>query len=110
MAFPARVLLLAALTLGILAVPLVGESQQRAMPVVGVLSSRSPNDSAAIMASSRRGLADAGYVEGRNVALEHRWAEGRYDRLPGLAADLVNHRVSVLAVPGGMGGALAAKG
>jgi ABC-type uncharacterized transport system substrate-binding protein len=88
--------------------PLAAHAQQ-AMPVVGVLSSRAANDSGAIMAAFRSGLTDNGYVEGVNVAIEYRWAEGDYKRLPALAADLVSRHVSVLAVPGGMGGALAAK-
>src|SRR5882672_2676276 len=77
--------------------PLAARGQPSAMPVIGFLSARSPAESAQHVAFFQRGLNETGYVEGRNVAIDYRWAEGRYDRLPALASDLVAHRVSVLA-------------
>jgi putative tryptophan/tyrosine transport system substrate-binding protein len=79
------------------------------MPVIGYLGPESPGPFASRVQAFRDGLAEAGYVEGRNVAVEFRWAEGRYDRLPALAIDLANHRVDVLVAPGGAPTALAAK-
>jgi putative tryptophan/tyrosine transport system substrate-binding protein len=69
--------------------PLAARAQQRVMSVVGFLASRSPVDSADVVAAFRKGLDESGFIEGQNVAIAYRWAQGRYDRLPALAADLV---------------------
>ena len=87
--------------------PFAARAQQPGMPVVGVLVGGSADPK--FLVSFRQGLAEAGYVEGQNVMLEYRWAEGRYDRLPELAADLVRHQVSVIAVPSSTPASLAAK-
>jgi len=84
-------------------------AQTTALPVIGFLSSRSPEDSSAQMAGFRQGLAEMGYAEGENLAIEFRWARGDYERLPGLAAELVGKLVRVLATVGGEPAALAAK-
>jgi putative ABC transport system substrate-binding protein len=76
-------------------------AQQPAMPVVGYLSARSPQDTAHLAEAFRRGLAEAGFVEGQNVLIEYRWAFGQHDRLPGLAADLVRNPLTVLVTTGG---------
>ncbi len=89
--------------------PLAAYAQQPPMPVVGFLSSRSQKDSANVLAAFREGLAEAGFVEGKNVAVEFRWAEGRYDQLPEMAVDLVKLRVAALFAAGGPPAALAAK-
>ena len=77
--------------------PLTAQAQQPAMPVVGFLRVTSPADSTHLVAAFRQGLKEAGFVEGQNVVIEYRWAEGQYDRLPALAVDLVQRKVAVIA-------------
>jgi putative ABC transport system substrate-binding protein len=89
--------------------PLEGRAQQPAMPLVGFLSARSPDESAPLAAAFRQGLAEAGVIEGKNFAIEYRWAMGNYGQLPALATELVQRRVAVLATVGGEPSALAAK-
>jgi putative ABC transport system substrate-binding protein len=104
-----RAALATTVALYILAASLVGESQQPAMPVIGYLSQRSPTDSASIVAAFRQGLKEEGYVEGQNVAIEFRYAEGQIDRVPALASDLVRRKVSVFVATGGTGSVVKAK-
>ena len=89
--------------------PLAARAQQTAMPVIGFLSSRSPEDSVNVLAAFRRGLSESGLIEGKNLAIEFRWARGAYDRLPTLATELVSSKVTVLVTVGGAPSALAAK-
>jgi putative tryptophan/tyrosine transport system substrate-binding protein len=91
------------------ALPLAARTQQPAMPVIGLLSSRSPAVDTPLLAVIRQGLNETGFVEGQNVALDYRWADGQYDRLAGLAADLVRRQVAVIVTIGGTLSARAAK-
>ena len=89
--------------------PLVARAQQPAMPVIGLLDPRPPDNNAFFVRGFRQGLKETGYVEGENVAIEYRWAENQMDRLPDLAADLVRRRVAVIAASGGFASVSAAK-
>jgi putative ABC transport system substrate-binding protein len=86
---------------GAIAWPLAARAQQTAMPVIGLLSGRSPKDSVANVIAFKRGLSELGYFDGRNVEIDFRWALGHYDQLPALAADLVRRKVTVVVATGG---------
>src|SRR5262245_29199519 len=94
---------------GAAAWPVAARAQQVSVPLIGFMSSRSSAESAYLVAALRKGLNEEGYIEGRNVAIEFRWANGRYDQLPALAADLIKQRIALLAALGGEPSALAAK-
>jgi putative ABC transport system substrate-binding protein len=89
--------------------PLAGHAEQSAIPVIGFLNSASPQPWENYVAGFRAGLKETGYIDGQNVAIEFRWAEGHYDRLPELAADLARHKVAVLVATGGTPSIMAAK-
>jgi putative ABC transport system substrate-binding protein len=89
--------------------PLAARAEQQGIPVIGLLGNASPSQWTARLAAFRDGLAEAGYVEGKNLQIEYRWADGRNDRLQGLAQELVEHRVNVIVVLGNTASAMAAK-
>src|SRR5262249_30184450 len=89
--------------------PLAARAQQPAMPVVGLVSPRSPEESTRFGTAFRKALNESGYIEGQNVMIEYHWLEGRYDRLPALMSDLVRRRVAVIATPAFTAAAPAAK-
>lgn len=93
---------------GTVALPLAVRAQS-GIPVVGFVSSRSPADSAHVVTAFRKGLSEVGYIDGQNLAIEFRWAEGKYDRLPALVADLLIYKINVLVAVGGEPSAFAAK-
>ena len=94
---------------GAVAWPAVVRAQQPTTPVVGFMSGRSPDDSSHLVAAFHQGLGETGFVEGKNVTVEYRWALGQYDRPPALAAELVKRPVTILVAVGGDVSAVAAK-
>ena len=82
--------------------PLAARAQQRAMPVIGYLSGRTADSDASMLVAVRRGLGDVGYAEGRNVAIEYRFTDGRYDLLSAQLTDLTQHKVGVIVFPGAL--------
>jgi putative ABC transport system substrate-binding protein len=94
---------------GVAVVPVIARAQQTSMPVVGLLGATTAQGYAAQLAAFRQGLREVGLVEGRDVVIEYRWADDQFDRLPELAADLVNHHVAVIATIGGSAASAAAK-
>jgi putative ABC transport system substrate-binding protein len=100
---------IAALSCGAIGWPLAARAQQPAMPVIGFLSSGSPKAYASRVAGFRKGLNESGYIDGQDVAIEFRWAQGQYDRLPLFAAELVQQKVAVIVTSGGDVAALSAK-
>src|SRR5206468_1819392 len=94
---------------GLLTLPLAARAQKSAIPVVGFLSPASPAQWTSYVAAFHEGLKEVGYTDGKNIAIEFRWAEGQYHRLPALAADLVRHQVDVVVTTGGLNAARTAK-
>jgi putative tryptophan/tyrosine transport system substrate-binding protein len=91
-------------------VPFAARAQQSIAPAIGFLGSGVPADQVSLVAATRDGLKESGYIEGQNLTIEYRWAEGKYDRLPGLAAELVERRVALIVAAGGSDPGRAAKG
>src|SRR4029453_11424311 len=89
--------------------PVAAQAQRPEVPVIAFINARSAESATRHVAAFRQGLAETGYVEGQNVAVEYLWPDGRYDRLPSLVADVVRRRVAVIATPGTTAAALAAK-
>jgi putative ABC transport system substrate-binding protein len=89
--------------------PLAARTEQPTMPVIGLINAGAPESATDRMTAFRQGLNEAGYVEGQSVAIEYRWAEGRYDLIPELVAGLLRRRVAIIATPGSADAALAAK-
>ena len=94
---------------GVAAWPFAVRAQQQAMPVIGFMSGRSPEDSEVLVAAFRQGLAEQGFIEGRTITIEFRWAQGDYRQLPMLAGELLSRNVRVLVAVGGDASAISAK-